>query len=120
MNNNTALPEGFDDLAQLAQIWARPTEHERNQIRWSATPEDFASFYGLLMPRLDSILAELQAYPLNGMDEAQANLFNLAAAFAEASPHEELYGGSAEVPHSFLAKRFVPGHGNQHSAGSIS
>ncbi len=120
MNTEISLPQGFEDLAQLVKDWARSTEDDRNQIRWSASPEDFTAFYSLMMPRLDSILAELQAYPLEGMSEAQTNLFNLAAAFAEASPHEELYGGSAEVPHSFSARRFAPGHGDLQSAGDIS
>ncbi|WP_417595096.1 hypothetical protein [Parasphingorhabdus sp.] len=120
MNTEILLPQGFEDLGPLVKNWARPTEDGRNQIRWCASKEDFAIFYSAMMPRLDSVLSELQAYPLDGMDEAQSNLFNLAAAFAEASPHEELYGGSSEVPHSFSARRFVPGHGNLQSAGNIS
>mgnify|MGYP003120280900 CR=1 FL=1 len=112
MSNTVKMPEGFEDLAGFAAKWARPNEHRRNAIRWSASPEEFAALYAAVMPRLDAMLSALQACPLDGMDEAHTNLFNLAAAFAEASPHEELYGGSAQVPHSFSAERFVPGHGN--------
>lgn len=115
----TLLPAGFEELIPLSQRWAGFTEHERNKVRWSASPADFAEFYAMVMPKLDAILAELQACPLDGMDQAHANLFNLAAAFAEASPHEELYGGSPQVPHSFAADRFVPGHGNMPSAGNL-
>ena len=47
-------------------------------------------------------------YSLDSMEEgAELNLFYLACAFAEAAPHHELHGGSANVPHSFDAKRFV-------------
>ncbi len=62
-----------------------------------------------------AILEELSGYSLDGMDPAQRNLFCLAAAFAEAAPHHELYGGSAAVPHSFSAHRFAPRHGAKES-----
>lgn len=112
MPTTMPLPEGFEDLSPMAVLWARPTEAARSNIRWSASPEDFKTFYAALMPRLDAVLASLGQLPLDGMDEAQTNLFNLAAAFAEAAPHHELYGGSADVPFSFSARRFVPGHGD--------
>lgn len=111
MTDNVKLPQGYEDLATLAARWARPTEAARSEIRWNATKEDFAAFYDAVMPRLSGILAYLAALPLDGMDEAQSNLFCLAAAFAEAAPHHELYRGSADVPFSFSARRFVPGHG---------
>lgn len=119
MNGTMLLPKGFEDLGELAAHWARPTESERDIIRWSATADDFFRLHSMLMPRLDAVLALLEQCPTDGMDETQTNLFCLAAAFAEAAPHHELYGGSAEVPHSFSARRFVPGHGAQ-SAWAIS
>ena len=115
MTDTVNMPQGFEDLAGLAAKWARPTEHARSEIRWNATAADFAAFYDAMMPRLPVILAELAKLPLDGMDESQTNLFLLAAAFAEASPHHELYGGSPDVPFSFSARRFVPGHGNRPS-----
>lgn len=112
MTDIIVLPAGFEDLAPYAARWARPTENARSRIRWEASKEDFANFYAAVMPCLGAILARLETTPLDGMDEASANLFNLAAAFAEAAPHHELYRGSAEVPHSFAAVRFVPSHGD--------
>lgn len=111
MTDTMQLPQGYEDLATMAARWARPTEAARSEVRWNASAGDFASLYDAMMPRLDAILAELATLPLDGMDEAQTNLFCLAAAFAEASPHHELYGGSPDVPFSFSARRFVPGHG---------
>jgi len=111
MTESVILPAGFEDLVPFARNWARPTEIARSEIRWSSDPADFAAFYEAMMPRLPDILAELRELPLEGLDEAQTNLFCLAAAFAEAAPHQELYGGSADVPFSFSARRFVPGHG---------
>lgn len=111
MTDTLSMPAAFADLAALAGRWARPTENARSTIRWAASAEDFAAFYDALMPRLDAILAYLAQMPLNGMKEEDRNLFFLAAAFAEAAPHHELYKGSADVPFSFEARRFVPGHG---------
>ena len=119
MTDTTQLPAGFEDLADHAARWARPTENERSRIRWEASKEDFAAFYEAVMPRLAAILAQLETIPLDGMDEASTNLFNLAAAFAEAAPHHELYRGSAEVPHSFAAERFVPMHGDVPSSAAV-
>lgn len=112
MTETMILPKGYEDLAALAAKWARPTELARSEIRWQANAEDFAAFYTAMMPRLSAILDVLKSYPLDGMDEAQTNLFCLATAFAEAAPHHELYGGSPDVPFSFAARRFVAGHGD--------
>lgn len=106
------LPAAFADLAPLAERWARPTENARSAVRWSASAEDFAGFYGAMMPRLDAILAALAAHELGAMPADAETLYQLAAAFAEAAPHHELYRGSASVPHSFDARRFVPAHGD--------
>lgn len=115
MTDTPVLPQGFEALASLATIWARPSENERSEVRWAAQPADFAEFYDAMLPRLQDVLEFLADLSLEHMDVAQTNLFCLAAAFAEAAPHHELYGGSAAVPFSFAAQRFVPGHGGQPS-----
>jgi hypothetical protein len=104
------LPAAYQDLATLAARWARGTELMRGEIRLAASAADFAEFYDAMMPRLDAILDQLSQYQLNTMPSDVRYLFDLTCAFAEASPHHELYSGSAAVPHSFDAKRFVPGH----------
>ncbi|GAY23973.1 hypothetical protein [Sphingobium fuliginis] len=101
------LPAPFADLAPLAAHWARPSENERSEIRWSASAADFRALYEAMMPCLDAILRLLSEHPASGMPEDVHNLFLLACAFAEASPHHELYGGSSAVPFSFDARRFV-------------
>lgn len=118
MTTTIALPAPFADLAPFAERWGRATENERSRIRWAASAADFASLYAAVMPRLADILQVLAGCQLDAMDEAETNLFNLAAAFAEAAPHHELYGGSADVPFSFAAPRFQPGHGDVLSAAA--
>lgn len=119
MAETVLLPEGFAELADLASRWARPTESERSAIRWAATAGQFAELHAAMMPRLEAILTELAGCSLDGMDAPHSNLFHLAAAFAEAAPHHELYGGSSSVPFSFAAERFVPGHGDVPSASNM-
>ena len=119
MTTTLALPAQFADLAPFAKQWGRATEMDRSRIRWGASAADFANLYSAVMPRLSDILEALAECPLDGMDEAQTNLFNLAAAFAEAAPHHELYGGSADVPFSFAASRFQPGHGDIPSTAAL-
>ena len=119
MTLKLALPAAFADLAPFAQQWGRATEIDRSRIRWAASAADFASLYAAVIPRLADILQMLAECPLDGMDEAQTNLFNLTAAFAEAAPHHELYGGSADVPFSFAAPRFQPGHGDIPSTAAL-
>jgi hypothetical protein len=110
MTDDKSLPQGFEQFADLAAHWARPTEGARSEIRWAASKQDFADFYVAFMPKLDEALTLLADYPLEGLDGPVRNLFDLVAAFAEATPHHELYGGSAQVPFSFTASRFVPAH----------
>lgn len=116
MTTNARLPAEFRDLERFVERWARPTENERNALRWSATASEFAELYEAIMPRLDAILEMLSCIKSDELEGADANLFNLAAAFAEASPHHELYGGSPVVPHSFAAERFRPLHGDTRSS----
>ncbi|MFZ5706110.1 MAG: hypothetical protein ACOY5R_12720 [Pseudomonadota bacterium] len=116
MSHLAPLPFGFEDLAPFVEKWARPTETGRNAIRWSASAEEFADFYATFMPRLASALERLDGVALDAMNEGEKTLFLLTAAFAEAAPHHELYGGSAEVPFSFAARRFVPAHGDTPSS----
>lgn len=106
------MPAGFEDLAPLAARWGRATENERNSLRLAATADEFSAFDTVMAPRLDALLTYLRDCPAAPEEPGQRNALMLACAFAEAAPHHELYGGSAEVPFSFDARRFVPDHGD--------
>lgn len=110
------LPEPFAGLEALAKRWARPSEAERDQVRWAANAEDFATFYEAVMPRIEQILDHLAHRQASELDTGDRRLYYLSCAFAEATPHHELYRGSAQVPFSFEAARFMPLHGTQDSA----
>ncbi|MEQ8387749.1 MAG: hypothetical protein RIE22_03390 [Alphaproteobacteria bacterium] len=109
----SALPPAYDDLEPFVPVWAHPTENERSRRRWAAAPEDFQQFYDAMLPRIEAILTDLDRHDLNDLPESARPLYYLALAFAEVAPHIELYGGSAEVPNSFLASRVIAGHGDR-------
>lgn len=106
-----ALPAEFADLEPFVATWALATEDERSRRRWASRPEDFEVFYRAMLPRLDAVLTYLDRYPLSAIPDEVRPLYYLAIAFGEAAPHVELYGGSAEVPHSFEAHRVAAAHG---------
>lgn len=103
----TLLPPPFANLAPFAEKWARPTENERSALRWGSNAVEFTAFYDGLIDRLEDILAYLAQYSSDDLPEEARNLYYLACAFAETTPHHELYGGSPVVPFSFDARRFV-------------
>ena len=105
------LPEQFSQLEPLAECWALPTELQRSQQRWAASPEDYQRLYEAMLPVLDQVLDYLDQYQSGALPDAALPLYHLALAFAEAAPHNELYECSNTVPNSFAAERFVAAHG---------
>ncbi len=106
------LSSKFSDLESFVDAWALPTENSRSVKRWASGPSDFQPFYEAMMPRLDEIFTYLDQFELGQMPDDAHTLYLLSLAFAEASPHVEMYKGNAEVPNSFDAERFVATHGD--------
>lgn len=115
---DTQLPDAFADLQNVALRWALPSEAERDTVRWAAQKEDFEALHEAMMPRLPDILALLSQHDRAELDDGMRTLFYLTCAFAEASPHHELYRGSAEVPFSFKSNRFIAEHADKDSAST--
>lgn len=109
----SALPAQFAALEPFVAHWAQPTEDARSQRRWTATPAEFQAFYDAALPHIEAILALLDQYPFGAVPPELRPLYHLALAFAEASPHVELYKGDSQVPYSFDPSRFVATHGAQ-------
>lgn len=106
------LPAEFSDLDALADVWALPTEDERSKVRWASNKDGFQALYDALLDRIEDIMAHLDQYEIGHMPDDARTLYYLALAFAEASPHVEMYKGSPVVPNSFDAERFVATHGS--------
>ena len=105
------LPEEFGAIEPLLPVWGFATENERSEKRWRCSPQDFQSFYDAMMPHLPRVLEFLAGYGTADPPPEVRNLARLALAFAEASPHTEMYKNSTQVPNSFEARRFVAVHG---------
>lgn len=107
----TSLPEQFRDLEAFVPLWAFASEDARSEKRWASSPADYDSFYAATIDRIGAIMAYLDQFPVNAIPEHARPLYHLALAFAEASPHVEMYKSSSKVPNSFDARRFVAAHG---------
>ena len=105
------LPEQLSRLEPFVEHWAFPTELQRSQQRWAASPDDYRRFYEAMLPVLDQVLGFLDQFEPGKVPEPALPLYHLVMAFAEAAPHNELYECSNTVPNSFAAHRFVAAHG---------
>lgn len=112
MIEQARLPARFRELEYLAQQWALPTENQRSAKRWSASAEEFQEFYDAVVPHINNILAYLDQFSLENMQEDASLLFHLSLALAESAPHVEFYKGAAKVPHSFDARRMLATRGD--------
>lgn len=111
----TQLPAAFADLTPFLG-WALPSADERQTRRRTASRQELKAFYDAMLPRIEAILAEVDAYPLGSLPEALHPLYHLALSLAEVAPHIELYGGAPGVPYAFEETRFVALHGGQNTA----
>ena len=106
-----SLPKQFSSLTVFVEAWSHSTELKRSQQRWTASAEEYQSFYKAMLPMLDEVLDYLDQYQVGAIPNDALALYHLALAFAEAAPHNELYECANEVPNSFAANRFVAAHG---------
>ena len=115
----SGLPKAFADLTPYLD-WALPSADERQTRRRTATRQELKAFYDAMLPRIEAILAAVDAYPLGGLPETLHPLYYLALSLAEVAPHIELYGGAPGVPYAFEETRFVAAHGAQDTALGLS
>jgi len=106
------LPDGFQDLETWVQEWAHPTQNGRWEKRLRSTREEIKTFYAVVQPELERMLAHCDQYPLGGLPDDAARLFALTLMAAEIAPNVELYAGDPNVPHSFEERRFIAVHGD--------
>lgn len=102
------LPHGFEDLQPFIG-WARPTELERNEKRWSATMDESQRFYDAMLARGPAALEYLDQFELAEIREENLLLLNMCLALAECSATIEMYE-EAQPKYVFPMARFVPVH----------
>lgn len=91
--SNNALPRQFAELEPNVERWARPTERERFANRTGSSLEELDAMYRALLPRMDDILAYLDAKPADPalLDPADRNLAYLAMAAMENARSVEVW-----------------------------
>ena len=99
------LPINFADLEQFVPQWVFHSERERNVFRVQQDLDDLQSYYDALLPRLHDISAAVDAYPLNDLPAAYADLLALALMAMEVAPAIEYYN-NADVPNAVEYDRF--------------
>lgn len=102
------LPPGFEDLLPFID-WARPTELERNDKRWSASLEESQAFYDRMIERGPAALEYLAPFELSAIGGADRRLLDMCLALAECSATIEMYG-DPRPKYVFPIARFVPTH----------
>ncbi len=107
------LPEDFAALETWAPQWAMPTQNRRWEKRLASSREEIMAFYDAVLPHLDQILNHADQFPIGGLPEKSARLYDLALMLAEIAPNVELYNGQPNIPHSYDESRFIAVHGDE-------
>ena len=95
------LPGAFSDLEPFAD-WSLETEGERYAKRLSSSMEELQAFYDASFPRLEEIMAYLDALPLEDLPEDATRLLWLSYSLINASFPVEAWR-QARVPDSGAA-----------------
>ena len=78
------LPEPFADLEPFAD-WCLEHESERYAKRLASTMEEIQAFYDAAFPRLEAMMAHLDALPLHDLPEDATRLLWLCYSLVNAS-----------------------------------
>jgi len=99
MTSTTVLPTGFEHLAEFLDYWCVESSQERWSRRCEASMESLQRFYNIMLESADKALDYLDDFSLDGLPEAEKNLFMLLLALTNVSMAIELHG-QPRAPHS--------------------
>jgi hypothetical protein len=107
------LPPEFADLDPFVADWALATEQARQRHRVASGIEAVRHFYDALLPRMPAVFDYFAKVPHGDLDRlapAQRRLFQLAAAFYEASHPIEMKWQRTDIDDAFPLDRlgFLP------------
>jgi hypothetical protein len=97
----TALPAQFSDLEPFSG-WCLATEGERYAKRLSSSMDEMQVFYDAVFPRLEEILAFLDALELDSLPDDAHQLLLMTYSLVNVSFPVEVWG-QARVPDSGAA-----------------
>jgi hypothetical protein len=101
---DAVLPGAFADLAAFAD-WILPVERDRHRKRVTSDLATARRFYDAVFPRMEAIVAHLDARRWEDLDPAERNLFLLACAFMEVSHPVELGWKTTDIEDAFPYQR---------------
>jgi len=92
--NGTArlLPDGYEMLEPFVAEWALPTQAERARKRSGSTAEQKRAFYNAARGIVTQALGELDAKPLDQLDERERRLLALLLSYAQVALSIEVRG----------------------------
>ena len=85
-----SLPEPFSDLEPFTD-WALERERQRTEKREACTIDEVRAFYDAVFPRMQEIVAHLDAFPIDELPEQENRLFLLTLSIVEVSNLVERY-----------------------------
>lgn len=97
--NGTArlLPDGYEMLEQFAAEWALPTQAERARKRSASTAEQKCALYEATRGIVTQALGELDAKPLDQLDERERRLLALLLSYAQVALSIEVRGDGEAI-----------------------
>ena len=110
MNTAEILPAEFKELEKYLPDWALHSEEERfHKLAITSLPE-LQAFFETMLPRMDSLITYLSAWPLEQMPDHARHLYDLLLTFAETAHPIEL-GWKNTINGSGLAPDRLAFHG---------
>jgi len=108
-----ALPAKFADLAEWGPEWIHGWDRDRHVQRVGSDLATVRRFYEAVFPRMDDIIAYLNALPTAdpaALSEPDRNLFNLALTCMEMSHPIDMKWKSTDIDDTFPWQRmdFAP------------
>ena len=98
------LPAAFADLGSF-EDWILPVERDRHRKRVTSDLATTRRFYDAMLPRMEAIVSYLNGRSWERLDDADRNLFVLAASFMEVSHPIELGWKSTDIEDAFPYQR---------------
>lgn len=86
------LPAGFEALEPFVERFAAPTTADRAARRSESTAEERQAFFGAAKSLVPAALDYLDTKPLDGFDDSEQRLMNLALTFAHVALAVEVQG----------------------------
>ena len=87
-----SLPVGFEALEPFVARFSVSGTANRAQLRTDAPADERAAFFAVAKDLVPTALDLLDTRPLDGLDEAEQRLMNLALSFAHIALAEEVQG----------------------------